>query len=98
MDVCLRLFCVCVVLCRKWLCDGLILPSKESYRLCIGLRNWKSGQGPTENCRAIDSFIARKELHLLIVQCVSIFVEEINWFYSIETRFTCVIAVISLYL
>jgi hypothetical protein len=23
-------------------------PSKESYRLCIGLRNWKSGQGPTE--------------------------------------------------
>jgi hypothetical protein len=22
--------------------------SKESYRLCIGLRNWKSGQGPTK--------------------------------------------------
>jgi hypothetical protein len=28
--------------------------SKESYRLCIGLRNWKSGQGPTYGCRAID--------------------------------------------
>jgi hypothetical protein len=23
-------------------------PYKESYRLCIGLRNWKSGQGPTK--------------------------------------------------
>jgi hypothetical protein len=23
-------------------------PSKEIYRLCIGLRNWKSGQGPTK--------------------------------------------------
>jgi hypothetical protein len=29
-------------------------PSKESYRLCIGLRNWKSGQGPTKGCRCID--------------------------------------------
>jgi hypothetical protein len=29
-------------------------PSKESYRLCIGLRNRKSGQGPTKGCRAID--------------------------------------------
>jgi hypothetical protein len=28
--------------------------SKESYRLCIGLRNWKNGQGPTRGCRAID--------------------------------------------
>jgi hypothetical protein len=29
------------------------LPSKVSYRLCIGSRNWKSGQGPTTGCRAI---------------------------------------------
>jgi hypothetical protein len=29
-------------------------PSKESYRLCIGLRNWKSGQGP-KGCRAIQT-------------------------------------------
>jgi hypothetical protein len=28
-------------------------PSKESYRLCIDSRNWKSGQGPTKDCRAI---------------------------------------------
>jgi hypothetical protein len=29
-------------------------PSKESYRLCIRLGNWKNGQGPTKDCRAID--------------------------------------------
>jgi hypothetical protein len=29
-------------------------PSKESYRMCIGSRNWKSGQGPTKGCRATD--------------------------------------------
>jgi hypothetical protein len=28
-------------------------PSKESYRLCIGSRNWKSGQGLAKGCRAI---------------------------------------------
>jgi hypothetical protein len=27
---------------------------KRSYRLCIRLGNWKSGQGPTKGCRAID--------------------------------------------
>jgi hypothetical protein len=32
-------------------------PSKESYRMCIGLRNWKSGQGPTKGCRAIDEWM-----------------------------------------
>jgi hypothetical protein len=30
------------------------LPSKVSYRLSIGLRMLKSGQGPTKGCRAID--------------------------------------------
>jgi hypothetical protein len=39
--------CVCVVLGRS------DLPPNESYRLCIGLRNWKSGQGRTKGCRAI---------------------------------------------
>jgi hypothetical protein len=29
-------------------------PSKVSYWLCIGFRNWKSGQGPTKGYRAID--------------------------------------------
>jgi hypothetical protein len=35
MDVCLRLFCVCVVLCvGSGLATGWF-PVKESYRLCI---------------------------------------------------------------
>jgi hypothetical protein len=29
-------------------------PSKECYRLCKKSRNWKSSQGPTKDCRAID--------------------------------------------
>jgi hypothetical protein len=44
-------------------------PSKESYRLSIGLRDSKSGQGPTEGCRAIDRFISHMKLHCL---CVSV--------------------------
>jgi hypothetical protein len=53
MDVCVRLFCVCVVLCvGRGLARG-DPPSKESYRLCIGSRNWKRGQGPTKGYRAI---------------------------------------------
>jgi hypothetical protein len=54
MDVCLRLFCVCVVLCIGSFLRRADPPSKESYWLCIGLRNWKSDQGPTKDCRAID--------------------------------------------
>jgi hypothetical protein len=47
MDVCVRLFCVCVVLyVGSDLATGWS-PSKEPYRLCVGLRNWKSGHGPT---------------------------------------------------
>jgi hypothetical protein len=48
MDVCVRLFCVCVVLCVGSSLATCWSPSKESSRLCIGLRNWKSGQGPTK--------------------------------------------------
>jgi hypothetical protein len=53
MDVYVRLFCVCVVLCvgrRLAMTDP---PSKDSYRLCIGSRNRKSCSGPTKGCRAI---------------------------------------------
>jgi hypothetical protein len=32
-------------LCAFILCVGSDPPSKESFRLCIGLRNWKSGHG-----------------------------------------------------
>jgi hypothetical protein len=45
MSVCVS--CVSDIL---WVGSGLATdwssPFKESYRLCIGLRNWKSGQGP----------------------------------------------------
>jgi hypothetical protein len=54
MGVCVRLFCVCAVLCAN---SGLATnwsPVKESYWLCKRSRNWKSGQGPTKGCRAID--------------------------------------------
>jgi hypothetical protein len=49
---CVRLFCVCVVLCigRGLAADWS--PSKESYRLGIRPRNWKTGQGQTKDCRA----------------------------------------------
>jgi hypothetical protein len=54
MDVCVRLICVCVVLCvdsdlaTGWSPVQGVLPTV--YRL----RNWKSGQGPTKSCKAID--------------------------------------------
>jgi hypothetical protein len=57
MDACVRLFCVWVVLCVG---SGLAMgwsPSKEYYRLCTRSRNWKSGQGPTKGCRAIDGWM-----------------------------------------
>jgi hypothetical protein len=43
MDVCVCLFFLCCPVCRVgalWWADS---QSKESYRLCTGLRNWKSG-------------------------------------------------------
>jgi hypothetical protein len=54
MDVCVRLFCVCAVCAQVAALRRVHPPSKESYRLYIGSRNWKSGQGPTKGCRAID--------------------------------------------
>jgi hypothetical protein len=54
MDVCVFVYSVFVLFCvyveaLRW-ADP---PSEESYRLCIGLRNWKSGQGP-KGYRAIE--------------------------------------------
>jgi hypothetical protein len=48
---CLCAFILCFVLFCVWRANP---PFKESYRLCIGLRNWKSGQGPTKVCSAIE--------------------------------------------
>jgi hypothetical protein len=39
------ILCLCCSVCRQRSCDQ---PSKKSYRLCIGLRNWKRGQGRTK--------------------------------------------------
>jgi hypothetical protein len=55
MNVCVR-FSVFVLCVRRGLTTGWS-PSRESYRLCIGLRNWKSGQGPTKDCRTIDGWM-----------------------------------------
>jgi hypothetical protein len=55
MDICI--VCVyCVFLLSCVLVDALRWtdpPSKQSYWLRIGARNWKSGQGPTKGCRVI---------------------------------------------
>jgi hypothetical protein len=52
MDVCMRLFCVySVVVCVG---SGLATswsPVQESYRLCMELRNWKSGYTAIERER-----------------------------------------------
>jgi hypothetical protein len=46
MDVCVSLLCVCVVLCVAAALRHADPPSEESYRLHVGSRNWKRGQGP----------------------------------------------------
>jgi hypothetical protein len=51
MDVCVRLFCVCVVLCVG---NGLA----TGWSLVQGvLRNWRRGQGPRKGCRVIDEWM-----------------------------------------
>jgi hypothetical protein len=47
--MCAFILCSCCPACRYRPCDGLIPPSKESYRLCIDQKS----QGLTERCRAI---------------------------------------------
>jgi hypothetical protein len=52
------LYCMCLFYVRVILRVGSGLatgwsPSKKSYWLSVGLRNWKSSQGPTKGYRAI---------------------------------------------
>jgi hypothetical protein len=55
IDVCIRLFCVCVVLCvGSSLATGWSPVQGFLLTVCIGSMNWRSGQGPTKGCRAID--------------------------------------------
>jgi hypothetical protein len=51
MSVCVYSVSVlfCVEVAALWRTDP---PSKESYRLCIGLRNWKSVQGHTKGLQS----------------------------------------------
>jgi hypothetical protein len=57
--VCMRLVCVCVVLCvgsglaTSWSLVQGVLPSPTD---CVKKRlwNWRRGQGPTKGCRVID--------------------------------------------
>jgi hypothetical protein len=53
MDIRVCLYCLCCPVVEAL--RRADPPSKESYRLCIGSRNWKSGQGPTKGCRIIES-------------------------------------------
>jgi hypothetical protein len=56
MDVRVRLFCFHAVLCAG---SGLATgPSPvQGVPLCKRFRNWKSGQGRTKGCRAIDGWV-----------------------------------------
>jgi hypothetical protein len=54
MDVCVLLFCVCVVLCLGiGLATGWF-PVQGVQPNVYRPRNWKRGQNPTKGCRAID--------------------------------------------
>jgi hypothetical protein len=53
MDVCVRLFCVCFVLCvGSCLLTGWS-PVQGALPTVYRIKNWKSGQGPTKSCRTI---------------------------------------------
>jgi hypothetical protein len=54
MDACVRLFCVCAVVCvGSGLATGWSLVQGVPPTVCR-LRNWKSGQGLIKGCRAVD--------------------------------------------
>jgi hypothetical protein len=53
MSMCVFILCLYCSCVGRRLATGWS-PAKEAYRLCTGLRSWKSGQGPTKGCRAID--------------------------------------------
>jgi hypothetical protein len=50
--LCAFILCLCVLYRSLQALRRADPSSKESYRLCIGLRNWKRGRGPTKGCRA----------------------------------------------
>jgi hypothetical protein len=54
MDVCVCLYSVFVLYCIGSGLETGWSPAQGDLRVCIGLRNWKSGQGPTKGYRAID--------------------------------------------
>jgi hypothetical protein len=54
MDVCIRLFYVYAVLCVG---RGLVTSWSPVQGLHIGSQSWKSGQGRTKECRAIDELM-----------------------------------------
>jgi hypothetical protein len=55
MDVCVSLLCVYDVLSKAAALRRADPLSKEFYRSCIKLRNWKSSQGP-KGCTAIEKY------------------------------------------
>jgi hypothetical protein len=63
-------------------------PSKESYRLCMGSRNWKSSQGPTKGCRAIT---INHQLHFskMVTSSSSPKFFTVSLSYSLLTHDTC---------
>jgi hypothetical protein len=60
--------CVCIVLFVDSGFAAGWLSSKGSYGLCIGLRNWKSGQGSAKDCRVIIIIIIRRRRRRRSVQ------------------------------
>jgi hypothetical protein len=54
MDVCVRLFCVCVVLCVSSCLVTGWSPVEGVLRTVYRLGNWKSRQGPTKGRKAIE--------------------------------------------
>jgi hypothetical protein len=73
MEVCVRLFCLLV--------DDLQLadaPPKETYRMCIGLWNWKKQPGPTKDSRATDEWIKQTPtiIFIWLIKRLTIVLEE----------------------
>jgi hypothetical protein len=75
------LFCVSAVALRQ---DDPL--SKGSYWLCIGLRNWKSGQGSTKDCTAISGILnwvcalhtePSSHVHIFDLCCISCIVTSV---------------------
>jgi hypothetical protein len=54
LDVCMRLFCVCLVLCAGSGLRRADPPSNDSYRLCIGLKTKNAAKVQRKDCTAID--------------------------------------------